>query len=180
MTDYPLYPETGSHHDTPHPASERGEVEQLASEIHAVYEEAALKAGWQTQPRSRVPWSDVPPENQEATRAVARYVLATRRAPTPQGGQGVEEALNEIDDVTPEIYALIAAVRAEEHRKSALTAEYRIGKLIHQTRAATLAEVREKVVDAIRENITMTGSPEQIVRQTRLVNAILDAMEDGK
>ena len=77
--------------------SDEDAVEQLAAEIHAVYEESALKAGWETQPRSRVAWSNVPPANQEATRAVARYVLAALPRPVaPTSREAVEKAIHEL------------------------------------------------------------------------------------
>ncbi|MDI9628078.1 MAG: hypothetical protein QM286_05980 [Acidobacteriota bacterium] len=41
---------------------------------HEAYEEAAAKAGWETNPASRVPWEDVPLENRVATTAAANAV----------------------------------------------------------------------------------------------------------
>lgn len=37
--------------------------------MHDAYEKAAIKAGWETQPRSRVLWDDVPEANKETMRA---------------------------------------------------------------------------------------------------------------
>lgn len=41
---------------------------------HETYEEAAAKAGWETNPASRVPWEDVPLENRVVTTAAANAV----------------------------------------------------------------------------------------------------------
>jgi hypothetical protein len=47
-------------------------VEQLAKRLHEIYEMAAGLHGWETNPRSRVPWEEVPEANKNCTRAVAR------------------------------------------------------------------------------------------------------------
>lgn len=48
-------------------------VEHLCELMHDVYEHAASQVGWETQERSRKPWSDVPEANK---RAMRRSVLA--------------------------------------------------------------------------------------------------------
>lgn len=43
--------------------------------LHDAYEKAAEKHGWETNHRSRVPWSDVPSENKATMReAVAEFL----------------------------------------------------------------------------------------------------------
>ena len=44
-------------------------TERLCEEMHDRYETAAIGAGWQTNPRSRVPWADVPEANKVTMRA---------------------------------------------------------------------------------------------------------------
>lgn len=51
------------------------EIERQAEIMHYAYEEAALRSGWQTNPRSRVLWSVVPEENKVAMRASVRTML---------------------------------------------------------------------------------------------------------
>lgn len=51
-------------------------VEYLAAVMHAAYEEEAIRAGWETNPRSRTSWDRVPPENKQAMRAGVRAMLA--------------------------------------------------------------------------------------------------------
>lgn len=51
------------------------EIERFIEAFHDAYERAAVDAGWQTQPRSRVPWEFVPAENKATMRAAAREVL---------------------------------------------------------------------------------------------------------
>ena len=46
---------------------------------HDAYEIAAKQSGWETQEVSRVPWGDVPAENQAATTAAAMSVVAAER-----------------------------------------------------------------------------------------------------
>lgn len=106
MADFPLYPETGSHHDTPHPASERGEPSITFTALLDMLSHA----------------DDI----DDAERTVRELRDAAvreqaRRVPTPQGGQGVEEALGKMalaiasnTGVAEAESALIAAVRAEE------------------------------------------------------------------
>lgn len=43
--------------------------------MHDAYEAAAIRAGWETQQRSRVPWSQVPEANKETMRAAVRALL---------------------------------------------------------------------------------------------------------
>lgn len=45
--------------------------------FHDAYEAAAIKAGWETQKRSRVPWSEVPEANKETMRVTIRAVIAS-------------------------------------------------------------------------------------------------------
>lgn len=51
-------------------------VEHLCEVMHDAYEAAAVEAGWDTQARSRKPWSQVPEANQATMRAAVRAVLA--------------------------------------------------------------------------------------------------------
>ncbi|MEH3033343.1 MAG: ParB N-terminal domain-containing protein [Aeromicrobium erythreum] len=53
------------------------EVIDAACEVlHDAYESAASTVGWETQPRSRVPWPEVPAENAEAMRSAVRVLLS--------------------------------------------------------------------------------------------------------
>lgn len=54
-------------------------LEELCELMHETYEAAALKHGWTTNPRSRLTWSQVPPENKATMRdAVAAVEEAVR------------------------------------------------------------------------------------------------------
>lgn len=44
------------------------QVDRLCEVMHDAYGEAAAKAGWETQERSRKPWADVPEANKAAMR----------------------------------------------------------------------------------------------------------------
>lgn len=50
------------------------DIEKLCELMHSAYEEAATKAGWQTQARSRVPWADVPEANKITMRAAVTAI----------------------------------------------------------------------------------------------------------
>lgn len=50
-------------------------VEQACEVMHDAYEQAAVGAGWDTNPASRRPWADVPPANQATMRAAVRALL---------------------------------------------------------------------------------------------------------
>lgn len=50
-------------------------LEQLCEVMHDAYEEAAVGAGWETQERSRKPWSEVPEANKETMRAAVTALL---------------------------------------------------------------------------------------------------------
>lgn len=52
------------------------QIDRCAAAAHYAYESAALDAGWETNPASRVPWNDVPASNKAATRAAAAAVLS--------------------------------------------------------------------------------------------------------
>ena len=52
------------------------QIDRCAAAAHYAYESAALDAGWETNPASRVPWNDVPASNKAATRAAATAVLS--------------------------------------------------------------------------------------------------------
>jgi hypothetical protein len=45
--------------------------------MHDAYEEAAQVTGWETQERSRVPWSDVPEANKATMREAVRALLSS-------------------------------------------------------------------------------------------------------
>lgn len=51
------------------------DVERACEVMHDAYEEAAVKAGWETQERSRKPWADVPEANKETMRAAVAALL---------------------------------------------------------------------------------------------------------
>ncbi len=57
---------------------------------HEAYEKAAAESGWETNPASRVPWEDVPPENQAATRAAANAVANVVRGEEDRFRIGME------------------------------------------------------------------------------------------
>lgn len=50
-------------------AEEAALIEAACEVMHCAYEEAAAGAGWETNPASQVPWSDVPEPNKMAMRA---------------------------------------------------------------------------------------------------------------
>lgn len=56
-------------------------LEHLCEVSHNAYEAAAINAGWETNPRSRVPWAEVPEANKATMRAsidaVRREILRT-------------------------------------------------------------------------------------------------------
>jgi hypothetical protein len=64
-------------------------VEGLCGVMHDAYEAAAVKAGWETQERSRKPWADVPEANKVTMRAA---VAAAVDALTFMGWVSPEEA----------------------------------------------------------------------------------------
>jgi hypothetical protein len=51
------------------------QVEQACIIMHDAYERAATETGWETQARSRVPWSQVPEANQQTMRIAVRALL---------------------------------------------------------------------------------------------------------
>lgn len=57
-------------------------VEAACEVMHDAYEAAAVGAGWETNPRSRLPWALVPEANKTAMRAAVR-ALFNRPAPAP-------------------------------------------------------------------------------------------------
>lgn len=52
------------------------EVERLCEVMHDAYERAAQVVGWETQARSRVPWSEVPDANKRTMRAAVQALVA--------------------------------------------------------------------------------------------------------
>lgn len=50
-------------------------VEVYCELMHDAYEQAAVGEGWDTNPASRVPWSDVPDANKATMRAAVRALL---------------------------------------------------------------------------------------------------------
>lgn len=50
-------------------------VDAACEVMHDAYEQAALGAGWETNPESRKPWSDVPEANKQTMRAAVRALL---------------------------------------------------------------------------------------------------------
>ena len=50
-------------------------IERECEAMHDRYEAAAAEAGWKTQERSRVPWSDVPEANKVTMRAAIRPLV---------------------------------------------------------------------------------------------------------
>lgn len=65
-------------------------IEEACEIMHDAYEAAAVSAGWETQERSRKPWSEVPEANKETMRAAVRALLF---AVTPEiKAEALEEA----------------------------------------------------------------------------------------
>lgn len=66
------------------------QVEAMARASHDEYERVAAVVGWQTNPRSRVPWEELPHDNQiamvESMRA-ARDALLPLLSPADLGGE---------------------------------------------------------------------------------------------
>jgi hypothetical protein len=50
-------------------------VEEACEVMHDAYEQAALGAGWETNPASRKPWADVPEANKATMRAAVIALL---------------------------------------------------------------------------------------------------------
>lgn len=50
-------------------------VDQACEVMHDAYEKAAVGAGWETNPESRKPWTDVPEANKATMRAAVRALL---------------------------------------------------------------------------------------------------------
>lgn len=50
-------------------------VERLCEVMHDAYERAAVSEGWETQERSRKPWSDVPEANKATMRVSVLALL---------------------------------------------------------------------------------------------------------
>lgn len=57
-------------------------IERACEVMHDAYEAAAVTAGWQTQERSRVPWSEVPEANKVTMRAAVAALLDHIAPPT--------------------------------------------------------------------------------------------------
>lgn len=51
------------------------QIEYWCEVMHTAYENEAVKQGWKTNPRSAVPWSDVPESNKETMRASVGFVV---------------------------------------------------------------------------------------------------------
>lgn len=60
-------------------ATRNADIDQLCAIFHDAYEAEALSAGWDTNPRSQVPWSDVPEANKHCMRAAVRAFLGSSR-----------------------------------------------------------------------------------------------------
>jgi hypothetical protein len=60
-------------HRVTHPDEQM--VEQACEVMHDAYEQAALGAGWETNPASRKPWADVPEANKATMRAAVIALL---------------------------------------------------------------------------------------------------------
>ena len=52
-----------------------GELDRLCEVMHDAYERSAAKYGWDTQPRSRKPWDEVPEANKAAMRDAVGALL---------------------------------------------------------------------------------------------------------
>jgi hypothetical protein len=50
-------------------------VEEACEVMHLAYEQAALGAGWETNPESRKPWADVPEANKVTMRSAVIALL---------------------------------------------------------------------------------------------------------
>lgn len=50
-------------------------VEEACEVMHDAYESAAVSNGWETQAKSRKPWSEVPEENKATMRAAVSALL---------------------------------------------------------------------------------------------------------
>ena len=59
------------------PDSGDDRIERACEVMHDAYEAAAVTAGWETQERSRKPWSDVPEANKVTMRAAVAALLAS-------------------------------------------------------------------------------------------------------
>jgi len=59
----------------PTPSVSAAEVERLCEVMHDAYEAAAVEQGWQTQERSRKPWSEVPEANKATMRAAVTALI---------------------------------------------------------------------------------------------------------
>ena len=55
--------------------SEPDQLDAACEVMHDAYEHAATGAGWETNPASRKPWTDVPPANQTTMRAAVSALL---------------------------------------------------------------------------------------------------------
>lgn len=71
------------------PAVPEAAIEAAAEASHVAYEDAAIRHGWKTQERSRVPWADVPEANKATVRDAMGAALA---AALPHMGTGQSEA----------------------------------------------------------------------------------------
>lgn len=50
-------------------------IDRLCKAQHEAYEQAAIEEGWSTNPKSRVPWEDVPEANKATMRKSMIAVL---------------------------------------------------------------------------------------------------------
>jgi hypothetical protein len=50
-------------------------IERLCEIMHDAYEEAAVSTGWETQARSRKPWTLVPEANKATMRIAVKAIL---------------------------------------------------------------------------------------------------------
>lgn len=58
-------------------AAREADVDTLCALMHDAYEAEAGNAGWDTNPKSRAPWSEVPEANKRCMRAAVRAVLGS-------------------------------------------------------------------------------------------------------
>ena len=89
-------------------------LEQLCEEMHDRYEKAATGAGWETNPKSRKPWSGVPEANKAAMRAAIGPIadrIAELEAVEGALTERLERRLQDVRNRNKRIAELEAAMR---------------------------------------------------------------------
>lgn len=81
-------------------------ADRLARRFHEVYEEAAPGFGWETQPRSRVPWAELPDENRRLMGYVAGRITEELRTHV------VNEVREELRRVPREVSERLAEIQS--------------------------------------------------------------------